>query len=397
MSTCTAALQPNATEFKVHHRAFSSPEAAVFPHTGYLDTYVQLLEGIRQHRGLLVLTGAAGTGKTLLLRKLIHEATATLKFVFCYSTNLDFDNLLTLICDQLQCITHGWESPPKLAALQEYLNTCFEQGINVALLIDEAHHLSQDVLSPLLTLTQLGLKEGHRVQLVLSGLPVLEEILVQQQALHPHIANAVHVHLEPLRAADVTAFIYRQLQSADGQPPENRLPVAVLDRIARYTGGIPRLITMLCERALWLAQLNGHSTVSTEIIDEAASELMLQERATVQELESRLFHSGNEKVILPRKNRWTVLGAALLALLALAAQVWFPLDRQQGAAEEARRKATEQVKHHAAARGPAKAANRRQATADRQRSPQRFIASQAPTAPVDKSRELILSIFPRED
>jgi general secretion pathway protein A len=224
------------------------------------------------------------------LRKLAHEAPVTIKFVVSYSANLDFDNLLTVICDQLQLITHALEHTSKLKALKEYLNTCFKQGINVALLIDEAHHLGKDVLSSLLTLTPVELQEEPILQIVLSGVPALEEILVQQQALHPNIANAVHVHLEPLSKADVTAFIYRQLQSAGGPPPENLLPAPVIDGIARYTWGIPRLINTLCERALWLAQLNGQSTVSTEIIDKAASELMLQEQVTVQEPESQLSY-----------------------------------------------------------------------------------------------------------
>ena len=541
MSNFTAALQPNAAEFNLHRRAFSSTEAEFFPNTGYLDAYIRLLDGICQHHGLLVLTGEAGTGKTLLLRKLIHEAPATIKFVFCYSTNLDFDNLLTIICDQLQIITHGWECPPKLKALKEYLNTCFEQGINVALLIDEAHHLGKDVLSQLLTLTQLGPKEGHILQIVLSGVPVLEEILVQQQALHPNIANAVHVRLEPLNEADVTAFIYRQLQSAGGPPPKNLLSVPVINGIVRYTGSIPRLINMLCERALWLAQLNGQSTVSTEIIDEAASELMLQERATVQELESWLSPIDSQEphaippslfatdqilvpepqklespelpskgregslkpkpVVSPRRDAlpskprlllsklpWGISLAVFLVVTSVTLYVWQvsrqaaakatsqrteaaarqqataeearrqaeAASRQQAAAEEARqqakaasrqraaaeearrqaeaasrqraaaeearrqaeaasrqraavkeakqrqakeikRKAAEKVKRHAAARRAAEAAKLRQVKAGRQQPPQRSSASHAPTAPVDTAREIILSIFPREN
>ena len=509
MSNFTDVLQPNAAEFGFHHRPFSNTKAEFFPNTGYLDAYVRLLDGICQHRGLLVLTGEAGTGKTLLLRKLIQEAPATIKFVVCYSTNLDFDNLLTVIGDQLQLITHELERPPKLKALKEYLNTCFEQGINVALLIDEAHHLDRDVLSHLLTLTHLGPKEGHSLQIVLSGVPVLEETLVQQPALQPNIANAVYVRLKPLSEAAVTAFIYRQLQSAGGPPPENLFPAPAIDGIARYTGGIPRLINMLCERTLWIAQLNGQSTVSTEIIDEAASGLMLQEQATVQELESRLSHletpcSGNTQPVfraarlqahdeipikeatftqqtlvtrtaerLPlvtqqeqppeqRKSRlsfsklpWGISLAVFLVVTSVTLYVWQvsrqaaaeatsqraeAAARQQAAAEEAKRrqaeaatrqqaaaeavrqqaeaatrqqaaakaakrrqaeetkrKAAARVKRHAAVRRAAEAAKRRQAKAGGQRPPQRSFASHAPTAPVDTARELIWSIFPREN
>ena len=115
MPNFTDTLQPDTAEFGFHRKPFSSTEAEFFfANTDYLDAYVRLLDGIRQQRGLLVLTGEAGTGKTLLLRKLAHEAPATAKFVFCYSTNLDFDNLLTVICDQLQIMTHGREVPISL-------------------------------------------------------------------------------------------------------------------------------------------------------------------------------------------------------------------------------------------------------------------------------------------
>lgn len=277
------AFQTIATDFGFHRKPFSNTDAEFFfTNTGYLDAYVRLLDSVRRHCGLLILTGEAGTGKTLLLRKLALEAPTQIKFVSCYSTNLDFDNLLAVICDQLGIIGHGRERMQKLKALKDYLHTYAEQGVEVALLIDEAHHLNNDTLSRLLTLARLRIKEQAVLQVVLSGAPVLEEMLAQQRALHAPLANAVHVRLEPLTAPDVGGFVYRQLQSAGGPPPETLFPAPVIERIADYSKGIPRLINMLCERALLLAQLNDRTTISTDLIDEAAEGLMLREIEPVQ-------------------------------------------------------------------------------------------------------------------
>ena len=277
------AFQPIATDFGFHRNPFSNTDTEFFfTNTGYLDAYVRLLDGVRQHCGLLILTGEAGTGKTLLLRKLGQEAPAQIKFVCCHSTHLDFDDLLAVICDQLGIIGHGRERMHKLKTLKDHLHAYAEQGTEVALLIDEAHLLSGDTLSRLLTLSRLRLKEKPVLQVVLSGMPVLEDMLVRQRALHALLANAVHVRLEPLSAHDVAGFIYRQLQGAGGPPPETLFPAAVVERIAGYTKGIPRLINMLCERALLLAQLNDQTTLSMTLIDEAAEGLMLLEPKPVE-------------------------------------------------------------------------------------------------------------------
>jgi general secretion pathway protein A len=235
MSTGTVALPPHATTVPGPPRAWSRPDAGCFPHPGYREAYARLLEGLRQARGLLVLTGEAGTGKTLLLRNLIQDPTVRLHGAWCGSTHLNVDTLLTHLCDQFQLIPRGRERPQQRAALQEYLTTCAEQGITVVVLIDEAHHLSPEVLPPLLTLAEPRLEEGHRLQLVLSGLPRLEALLRQPPDLPATVAKAVHVRLEPLRAAELTAFIHWQWQRTAGPATDNRLSVPVIDRMARQT------------------------------------------------------------------------------------------------------------------------------------------------------------------
>ena len=275
--TDTLRISPMKLEFK--RKIFNTNDAEFFfINTAYQDAYIQLIESIRQHRGLLVLTGEAGVGKTLLLRKLVNESPAKIKFVFCYSTHLDFDNLLAVISDQLGVIAHEGEFSNRLEALKEYLNNFFAQGIDVALLIDDAHHLNEDVLNSLLALSQLEFEEGHTLQTVLSGTPILEDILAKMQVFHPCLTSAVHIRLEPLTTADVAAFISRQVQNADGPAMDSLFPWPVIERINDYAAGIPRLINTLCERALLITQINGQATVLMATVDEAASELILQEK-----------------------------------------------------------------------------------------------------------------------
>jgi len=282
MNNSTSPLQNVPVDIGLRRKPFNANEAEFFfINTAYFDAYIQLLEGIRQRRGLLLLTSEAGIGKTLLLRKLAHEAPATIKFAFCYSTNLDFENLITVISDQLGILTHNLKLSDKINALKQYLNICATQEIDVALLIDDAHHLREDVLNKLLKLFGSEIGDKHTLQIILSGAPVLENILARMRGFHPDLFDPIHITLQPMTAADVESFISRQLQGVDGLAVDLLFPPLVIERIASYTGGIPRLINMLCDRAFLIMQLNGQQTVSMAIIDEAANELMLQDRKTI--------------------------------------------------------------------------------------------------------------------
>ena len=261
----------------IRGKIFSTSEAEFFfINKAYLNTYIQLRGGIRRHGGLFVLIGEAGMGKTLLLRKLANEAPGNIRSVFCYATHLDYNNLLAVISNQLGIVAYEQHNlANKLAALKEYLNSCAVQGMSVALLIDDAHHLGAAVLNDLIALPNLALAGNHRLRIVLSGTPALEETLQQTRIAHDFQTDFVHAHLEPLTVNEVATFISRQMQSAGAV--DSLFSVLAIEKITRYTGGIPRLINTLCERALLITQLNGEAAVSIASIDEAASELMLKE------------------------------------------------------------------------------------------------------------------------
>lgn len=277
MTEFSDAQPASPRNFGIRGKIFSTSEAEFFfINKAYLNTYIQLRGGIRRHGGLFLLIGEAGMGKTLLLRKLANEAPGNIRFVFCYATHLDYNNLLAVISNQLGIVTYEQRNlSNKLAALKEYLNTCAAQGMSVALLIDDAHHLGADVLNDLIALSNLELAGNHRLRIVLSGTPALEETLQQTRIAHDFQTDFVQVHLEPLTVNEVVTFVSRQMQSAGAV--DSLFSAPAIEKITRYTGGIPRLINTLCERTLLITQLNGEAAVSIASIDEAASELMLKE------------------------------------------------------------------------------------------------------------------------
>lgn len=279
MKNFTDSLQKNSLDIHLRSKIFNTVETDLFfINTAYFYAYLQLFEGIRDHSGLLILTGESGVGKTLLIHKLENESPANIKLAICHSTNIDFNDLIEIINDQLGISNHQRELSDKIKALKEYLNQCATQKIDVALLIDDVHHLSEDVLSGLFTLYHSEFKKQHLLQIVLSGTPILEEILYRIPIFHASLPSSVHIRLEPLAPVDVAAFISLQAQRTDDPAVASLSLPQVVERIIDYTGGIPRLIETLCKRALLIAQINGQTTVSMAIIDEAASELMLKDR-----------------------------------------------------------------------------------------------------------------------
>ena len=239
-----------------------------------------LLNGIRQHQGVMALTGEAGTGKTFLLRELMQQADrdgqADVQYIFFnYFSNLDFDDLLDLVCGELGLTPQDSNRLYKLKALSDHLNTSFSKGISTALLIDEAHNLDGDVVNHLVTLSRSGFKDGRSLQIVLSGLPLLGEKLSNWKTLHPSMAEVSENRLEPLSTTEVAAFIRHQLHVA-GALDTDLFPEPVLESIARHAR-VPRLINTFCDSALRLAQAAGQTRISPAIIDEVADDILLSE------------------------------------------------------------------------------------------------------------------------
>ncbi|MGE0826305.1 MAG: AAA family ATPase [Candidatus Binatia bacterium] len=245
----------------------------------YQKAYTTLLSGIREYKGFLLLTGETGTGKTTLLRRVMQDLEASGHCVFFDSTSLSsatFDDLLYFICTELGL--HGDDDGrvQKLRMFSAYLNALVNKGGTGVLFVDEAQHLSDEVLGNLRLLTPVDMKnEKLLLQVVLVGQPELEEKL-EQPSLRPIKQRiALRCRLDRLADHEVESFIQHRLRVV-GYEDEGLFAPDAVQRIIHYAKGVPRLVNILCDNALFSTYKKSQSIVSASIIEEVVANFHLR-------------------------------------------------------------------------------------------------------------------------
>lgn len=239
----------------------------------YQEAYASLLLAIRGRKGFAVMTGEVGTGKTTLLRMLMDSLEATIRFVYVYNTRLSFDELLTYTGDELGLPTEGGRLA-KIAALNQFLIEQLRRGGTGVLLIDEAQDLDNDVLESLRLLSNLETSTEKLLQIILVGQPEFEAKLAEPSLRQLAQRVPTRCRLHPLSDHEVGRYIAARLRTA-GYEGRDLFSQAAVRRIAVCSGGIPRLINILCDNGLQVAYATSKDTVSPAMIDEISRELGL--------------------------------------------------------------------------------------------------------------------------
>jgi general secretion pathway protein A len=238
----------------------------------YQEAYASLLYGIHERRGVIVLTGEVGTGKTTLLRRLMGHMESNVRAVFFYNTTLTFEELLDFMGEELGLPLTEAGRHHKIRALNQLLMEQLARGGTVALLIDEAQNLGEDVLEHLRLLSNFETTVDKLLQIVLVGQPELEAKLNRPALRQVKQRIAIHCRLQRLAEAEVGPFIDYRLNVVGYKRHQLFTPDAVQD-IAYYSQGFPRLINILCDNALLIAYATSQTRVTGAIIDEAAHDL----------------------------------------------------------------------------------------------------------------------------
>jgi general secretion pathway protein A len=266
--------------FGLQNKPFSiTPDPYIFfENRTYAEAYANLLYGVHERKGFLLLTGEVGTGKTTILRRLMDELTPTARFVFFYNTSLTFDELLTFVCEELQLKVAAPGQLAKISALNELLLDQLRKGSTAVLFIDEAQNLREEVFESLRLLSNLETSRDKLLQIILSGQPELEAKLEKTELRQLKQRIFSHSRLEPLSDEEVVAFVDYRLKTAGCRKKELFAPIALAE-IARYSNGIPRLINVICDNALLIAYAESQKCVGAEIIREVACDLGIDKKA----------------------------------------------------------------------------------------------------------------------
>ena len=235
--------------------------------------FAHLLYGVTQGGGFVQLTGEVGTGKTLLCRKLLAQLPRAVDVAFIFNPRLSPLELVATICDELRVLYPlGCSSIKEIVDfLNAYLLESHSQGRRTVVIIDEAQNLSYESLEQIRLLTNLETPSQKLLQIILVGQPELRTLLNRPELRQLAQRVTARYHLTPLSRAETRAYIQHRLKVAGVQQP--LFTRAAINRVYKLSGGVPRLINILCSRGMLAAFGKRKSQVTREMLTQVAGEL----------------------------------------------------------------------------------------------------------------------------
>jgi general secretion pathway protein A len=256
-----------------------TPDPTCFvPTKRHNEALAALYYGVRHHKGFVVVTGEVGTGKTLLLRcllKLLKES-KDVAYAYLFNGRLSSTEFLEYILSDYGLSCSGKNKGELLLELGRFLIARNSERMSTVLIVDEAHHLSADILEEVRLLSNLETNDEKLLQIVLVGQPELDEKLDSAELRQLKQRIAVRTQLGPLDADETRRYIERRLEIAGaGSHSAELFSSSAIEAVYRYSHGLPRLINTLCENALIAAYANELRSVSINIIEDVAKEYRL--------------------------------------------------------------------------------------------------------------------------
>ena len=299
-----------------HYFGLADAPFSIAPDPRYLflsqrhqEALAHLLYGVGGDGGFVLLTGEIGAGKTTVCRCLLQQIPDSCDVAYIFNPKLTVEELLSTIC-----VEFGIACPPGNASIKvfvdcinAYLLDAHARGRHTVLIIDEAQNLSAEVLEQMRLLTNLETDQRKLLQIILLGQPELALMLERPELRQLSQRIVARYHLGPLSKPEVAAYVRHRLEISGAQ--RQLFPARLMGRLYRLSGGVPRVINVLCDRALLGAYVQGKERIDGPTLAQAAREV---------------FHQPQKWRGLLRK---LGAGAVLLAGAALALAVYW---KEQG-------------------------------------------------------------------
>jgi general secretion pathway protein A len=237
----------------------------------------QLSYGIRARKGFVVLTGEVGTGKTTLIHALLNDLNGSAQTALIFSTIVSPADLLRSVCEEFGLVEPKrplGEIHDYLVFLNEFLLESYRKGENCTLIIDESQNLSAEVLESIRLLSNFETSKDKLLQILLVGQPELAVRLNSPELRQLKQRVMLRHHLRALSLQECCEYVSNRLKVAGGGDRTIFTPNA-LESIHSYSGGIPRIVNVLCDNALLTGYALGRKEVDTGIIREVAEDLSI--------------------------------------------------------------------------------------------------------------------------
>lgn len=266
--------------YQDHFRLTTSPfSIAPDPRFLYMsarhrEALAHLVFGVRGEGGFVLLTGEIGTGKTTLCRCLLDQIQDRCDVAFILNPKMDVRELLATICEEFHVPmpAGGLRVKPLVDAISGHLLKANAAGRRAVLIIDEAQNLESAVLEQLRLLTNLETNMRKLLQIILIGQPELQEMLARPELRQMAQRIVARYHLTRLSREEVAAYVRHRLRVAGTVVP--LFPDNQIKRLHGLTQGIPRLINLICDRALLGAYVQGKHRVTGDTLRQAAREVL---------------------------------------------------------------------------------------------------------------------------
>jgi general secretion pathway protein A len=243
------------------------------------EALAHLLYGVNGDGGFVLLTGEVGAGKTTVCRCLLEQIPDSCDVAYVFNPRLTVEELLSTICAEfgIACPPGNTSNKVFVDCINEYLLDAHAKGRHSVLIIDEAQNLSADVLEQMRLLTNLETNERKLLQIILIGQPELATMLARPELRQLAQRIVARYHLGPLTKPEVAAYVQHRLDVAGTQ--RQLFPSSLMGRLHGLSGGVPRIINVLCDRALLGAYVQGKERVDRATLAKAAREVLQQPAA----------------------------------------------------------------------------------------------------------------------
>ena len=289
----------------------------LFQSARHRDALAQLMYGVSERKGFIVLTGQIGTGKTTLLRTLMERMDHVIHVAYIHNSSLSTEGLVEYALQDWSVKSTATTHAQRLCELNEFLIDQHRQGLNPVLVIDEAQNLTAEALETVRLLSNFETSRQKLMQILLVGQPELRDTLNLPELRQLKQRIGMRCHIGPLSPEETRLYIRHRLTVA-GATDSGIFTDAAVQKITEYSHGIPRVINMVCDHCLLSGYADSKRRLDARIVDEAIEYLEEGERPSWKRARRRRLVPSATAVWAARGSV-AALVAVIIAMLVVAA------------------------------------------------------------------------------